>query len=150
MLVGRAVEPSVHLGNMNMMNIEIRFDGGCRGNPGQKYGSYEITTDGALMMKRSRFTLGYGTNNEAEFEALLTALNDLAGEPHDSPNVSVRLITDSMIVVNRLNGRNQRRKTEPEQRMFSLTEQCHRLLKGFGGFTVQWQGREENVAVFGH
>jgi len=52
---------------------EIFFDGGCLGNPGQKYGSFQIKLDGKEILKRVRVDFGFGTNNEAEFNALKLA-----------------------------------------------------------------------------
>ena len=50
--------------------VEIYFDGGCLGNPGQKYGSFQVLFDGKQIASRSRAEFGHGTNNEAEFNAL--------------------------------------------------------------------------------
>ena len=58
--------------------VEIYFDGGCLGNPGQKYGSFQIKLDGKEIIKRSRVNFGFGTNNEAEFNALKLALDEAA------------------------------------------------------------------------
>ena len=46
---------------------EIYFDGGCLGNPGQKYGSFQIKLDGKEIMKRSRVDFGFGTNDHQQF-----------------------------------------------------------------------------------
>jgi ribonuclease HI len=58
------------------------------------------------MAQESRFELGHGTNNEAEFEALIRALQNLREISHrtgvDLAITSVRVITDSMIVRNRM------------------------------------------------
>ena len=56
--------------------VEIYFDGGCLGNPGQKYGSFQVKLDGREIVKRSRVDFGFGTNNEAEFNALKLALDE--------------------------------------------------------------------------
>jgi ribonuclease HI len=56
--------------------VEIYFDGGCLGNPGQKYGSFQVKLDGKEIVKRSRVDFGFGTNNEAEFNALKLALDE--------------------------------------------------------------------------
>ena len=58
-----------------MNKLTIRFDGGCRPtNPGNKYGSYEISLNGRQLSLVSRMELGHGTNNEAEFQILNRAL----------------------------------------------------------------------------
>src|SRR4051812_21045574 len=90
--------------------VTVRFDGGCQGNPGRKYGSYRIEDDHVVVAQESRFELGHGTNNEAEFEALIRALQNLREISHRTgvniATTNVRVITDSTIVRNRLMGKN--------------------------------------------
>lgn len=139
----------------NMQTITIYFDGGCRPtNPGNKYGSYEILLDGEQLRTEHELELGYGTNNEAEFEILLSALrwtmhslSDFGFRPAD---YVLELHSDSTIVVNRLKMRNQRNKTEPEQRMSRLAMACLAYMVRFARYTADWNGREVNVARFGH
>jgi len=138
--------------------VTVRFDGGCLGNPGKKYGSYRIEDDFVVVAQKSRFDLGFGTNNEAEFEALIRALQNLREIFHRTgvnfATTRVRVLTDSMIVRNRLMGSNKvHKKAEYRVRseaMFNLANQCLELLRGFHSFIVEWQGREGNVKVFGH
>jgi ribonuclease HI len=138
--------------------VTVRFDGGCQGNPGRKYGSYRIEDEVVVIAEESRFELGRGTNNEAEFETLIRALQNLREISHrtgvDLATTSVRVITDSMIVRNRLMGKNTiHKKAEYRERsevMFHLARRCLELLAGFHSFRVEWQGREGNVEAFGH
>jgi ribonuclease HI len=66
----------------------------------------------------------------------------------------VRVLTDSMIVRNRLMGKNTVHKKavwrERSEAMFNLANQCLEMLRTFHSFVVEWNGREENVAAFGH
>ena len=138
--------------------VTVRFDGGCLGNPGRKYGSYKIEDDFVVIAKESKFQLGHGTNNEAEFEALIRALQNLREISHrigvNIATTSVLVVTDSMIVRNRLMGKNTiHKKAEYRERseaMFDLANQCLELLGGFHSFNVEWQGRAKNVEAFGH
>lgn len=138
--------------------VTVRFDGGCLGNPGRKYGSYKFEDDLAFIAKASRFDLGFGTNNEAEFEALIRALQNLRELLHRTglniATTSVLVLTDSTILRNRLMGTNKvHKKAEYRERseaMFNLANQCLELLGGFHSFIVEWQGREGNVEAFGH
>jgi ribonuclease HI len=138
--------------------VTIRFDGGCQGNPGRKYGSYRIEDDLVVIAQESRFDLGTGTNNEAEFEALIRALKTLRETSHRTgvniATTGVHALTDSTIVRNRLMGKNKvHKKAEWRDRseaMFNLANQCLELLGGFHSFIVEWNGREGNVEVFGH
>ena len=135
--------------------VEIYFDGGCLGNPGQKYGSFQVLFGGKSVASRSRAEFGHGTNNEAEFNALKLAL-DKAVKWFQSENIeltSLSLVveTDSTIVRNRLVVKNVIFKKYPSsERMFALANECLAILKQFGRFDVVWKGRENNVERFGH
>lgn len=140
------------------MKAVIQFDGGCVPNPGQKYGSYNITLDDTFEIQKHRFPLGYGTNNEAEFESLLTALKELqeaSKRSTASPSeIEVHVITDSRILQNWLKTfdyfRPHKCKNGRRLAMGALAGKCVALLKHFKSFTVEWKGRDNNVAVFGH
>ena len=55
----------------------VVFDGGSLGNPGQGYGSYEIAgPDGTVTARQVQFGNDM-TNNQAEFRAVIAALEDL-------------------------------------------------------------------------
>jgi hypothetical protein len=86
--------------------VEIFFDGGCLGNPGQKYGSFQVLFDGKQIAGRNRVEFGHGTNNEAEFNSLKLALDEavawLETKGIDLNTLSLAIETDSMIVRNRL------------------------------------------------
>ena len=138
-----------------MQTIEIHFDGGCRRtNPGNKYGSYEVLLDGTTVKTLYEMPLGWGTNNEAEFEILIVALEwsvlNLRDYGFDPGTYRLELFTDSTIVRNRLNGRNRTRKTEPQQRMFTRTQACLEFMAQFESVHVSWNPRERNVERFGH
>src|ERR1022692_2932055 len=94
------------------MKIELFFDGGCSPNPGEKYGSYEVIIDGKRKHLEPRLSLGYGTNNEAEFEILIIALKRIANyleRKGVAKNlVEIVMVTDSTIVANRISGRNKK------------------------------------------
>lgn len=140
------------------MKARVQFDGGCKPNPGQKYGSYEVTIDDSFSLTRNRFPLGFGTNNEAEFESLLTALGDLLSACQKSsilPNrITVNIFTDSSIVRGWLltfyKVDPKKIKNERRLAMYGMAEKCIRALEPFLSFTVEWIPRASNVASFGH
>jgi ribonuclease HI len=127
------------------------FDGGSRGNPGWGYGSYAITrtADGAQRLERLDLGDGY-TNNEAEYDTLVAALEDLsarieeAGRQPGEFRLEVR--GDSALVINQIEGRWKAK----EPRMRERRERCRRLLGRFGGVKLKAQPREESVRVLGH
>lgn len=143
------------------MKARIQFDGGCNPNPGSKYGSYEVSIDDTFNLTRNRFPLGYGTNNEAEFDSLLMALTDLHNACQRAVvkpgNVQVDIFTDSMIVKGWI--RNYQSKSSPKKlkkcgersmAMFILATKCIRQLEQFESFTIEWNPRQRNVERFGH
>ena len=140
------------------MRARIQFDGGCRPNPGHKYGSYSIDLDGSFEITRLQFPLGFGTNNEAEFESLIAALAELQKSCRKAgvsmKELDVSIFTDSTIVRNWIqnyrvpnpkNIKNPRRLV-----MGSLATQCIQLLSPFKAFTIEWNSRDRNVEKFGH
>ena len=135
--------------------VEIFFDGGCLGNPGQKYGSFQIKLDGKEILKRGRVNFGFGTNNEAEFNALKLALDEAVRSFQEKAielkSLALVVETDSTIVRNRLVVKNVIFKKYPSsQRMFALANECLEIMNQFGKFDVVWKGRANNVERFGH
>ena len=141
------------------MKALIQFDGGCRPtNPGNKYGSYSVIVDDVFEISRNRFPLGFGTNNEAEFESLLCALRDLriacAKAGVSTSLIVVQMRTDSTIVEGWIKSHHQfkpKPNTHPRKlAMATLAGQCLEALKPFQDFTIKWQSRNWNVVKFGH
>lgn len=141
---------------MNTLEITVQWDGGCSPNPGNKYGSYRILWNDKPVLWDTRFSLGVGTNNEAEFEALEKALGDLCARFNqrgkDMSKFSLKLLTDSMVVRYRLdpNRKAKKEKGEAAKRMAALADRIRSTLKLFGGYTINWNSRERNVEAFGH
>lgn len=80
--------------------MEIYFDGGCSPNPGQMSACIVIREQG---MKAQAFTmknLGHGTNNVAEWSALIWAV--VWAKEHDVKELV--LIGDSQLVINQASG----------------------------------------------
>ena len=143
-----------------MINIiTIQFDGGCANNPGNKYGSFEVkhqieSRPPKQLVLKSRFPLGYGTNNEAEFESLLAGLEwtteALEAGGFLKKDFTVRMVTDSTVVGFRITGTNTSNKGEPQQRMFALNARCLKHLIPFQRYWIDVVPRQLNVALFGH
>jgi ribonuclease HI len=78
----------------------IFSDGGARGNPGPAAVAFVIlSSEGKVLTKNSRF-IGVHTNNQAEYEALIAAL-EAAVELH-AEEVTCHL--DSELVTKQVNG----------------------------------------------
>ncbi|UCG36116.1 MAG: ribonuclease HI family protein [Candidatus Bathyarchaeota archaeon] len=104
-------------------HLTVYSDGASRGNPGPAAIAGEISSEnGALLKAFSRF-LGKRTNNEAEYEALIAAL-EIARHLTDD---QVDCFLDSELVVKQLNG--EYRVRNP--RLRRLWEKTCELCKSF-------------------
>jgi ribonuclease HI len=80
--------------------VKIFTDGASRGNPGRAAIAFIIlSAQDTILMKGSR-GIGIRTNNQAEYEALIYAL-DSAKQLHAE---SLMCYLDSLLIVNQLNG----------------------------------------------
>ena len=125
----------------------IVFDGGSLGNPGQGYGSYEIAgPDGTIAARQVQFGNDM-TNNQAEFRAIIAALEDLlerVGSRADALSVAVR--GDSQLVIRGLSG--EWRVKHPG--LQPLHQRAADLLRRFRKVDLAWHPRRESVRTFGH
>ncbi|MFH1326711.1 MAG: ribonuclease HI family protein [archaeon] len=80
--------------------IYANSDGGARGNPGPGAIGVIIRKDGKILTKYSRKIGNYVTNNIAEYEALIKAM-ELASKFTDD---EVTFILDSELIVKQLHG----------------------------------------------
>jgi ribonuclease HI len=80
--------------------ITAYFDGGSRGNPGPAgYGAYIVADDGTVLAELSG-ALGIATNNVAEYNGLLAALQWAAD--HDITELVVK--GDSLLLIEQMRG----------------------------------------------
>jgi ribonuclease HI len=123
------------------MRLVIHADGGCAPNPGQgRCGLVAYDERGALVSTLSK-PLGYGTNNTAEWQALIEALKYTNGEPHCS-HLTVRM--DSRMVVEQANGR--WKVKHPNLKPYAVEAAALRqgLLARGCSVVVEWVPRELN------
>lgn len=81
--------------------MTIFCDGGSRGNPGPSACAFLVYHDGKIIHQQGLY-LGIGTNNQAEYQAVLEALKYLSS--FIIPDSSFNFFLDSELVVNQLNG----------------------------------------------
>jgi ribonuclease HI len=99
--------------------IIIYTDGGSRGNPGQAALGVVIETSDKGHVKEYSEYLGIGTNNEAEYQAVIFGLKkakQLAGK-EKCKDVEIEVRADSELIVKQLNGE-YRIKEERMQKFF--------------------------------
>ncbi len=129
-----------------IMRIEVMFDGGADPNPGQGYGSYRLIVNGsARSIKRVTFP-GRITNNEAEYNTLIAALEDIHAHSRDLNRTAVEIKGDSSLVINQINGTWKAK----DPRMAALRNRALLLLNPLGRWSATWHDRSNSVRVLGH
>jgi ribonuclease HI len=134
-----------------MTDYTIIFDGGSRGNPGQGYGSYALrrNSDGKLRKRRLRFG-DQVTSNQAEYQALIAALEDLIGtieKARRSPGAfSVEIRGDSKLIIHQLDGSWKTKSLN----LMPLRDRVEELMALLGSAELIWQRRDESVKLLGH
>ncbi len=130
--------------------IHIVFDGGSLGNPGRGYGSYQLTVGEAEpRIVRLEFVQRI-TNNEAEYLALINALEDalrtVQSENLDPKAAKVEVLGDSQLVLKQTSG--EWRAKLPH--LQALRDRARALVDAFGSVALTWHPRINSVRVLGH
>jgi ribonuclease HI len=120
----------------NINQIIAHIDGGSRGNPGPAaYAVVVSAEDGTRLASVSKY-LGHATNNVAEYEGLLAAL-DYAIE-HNYRRL--KIITDSELLARQING--QYKVKNPNLK--GLYDRAGTLIAQFDAFRIEHVRREHN------
>jgi len=88
---------------MDKNSVSIFSDGGARGNPGLAACAFVVFDNSKVLHKESKY-LGSTTNNVAEYQGVLLALNWLADSGIQHQVSSVRFYLDSELIAKQLNG----------------------------------------------
>ncbi|MBW3661405.1 MAG: ribonuclease HI family protein [Gemmatimonadetes bacterium] len=83
-----------------MRRLVVRTDGAARGNPGPAGAGWVIETPEGVVVSEGCAYLGESTNNQAEYEALLRALDEVAPDRE----TEVEVLSDSELMVKQLRG----------------------------------------------
>ena len=93
------------------MNLTVYTDGASRGNPGKSGAGVLILDENKRKTASLNKYLGISTNNEAEYKALIIALEFLSGMPNAAgisemsfAELDVLFLLDSQLLVNQMNG----------------------------------------------
>jgi len=106
------------------MKLRIHTDGGSRGNPGPgAYGFVILDESGEVILDGGKF-LGKTTNNEAEYQGLIAALETLLGFSRLDKVEALMIKMDSKLVVEQVLG-NWKVK---EERLKPFVAQAQQLL----------------------
>jgi ribonuclease HI len=80
------------------ITVKIYADGAARGNPGPSAWAFILMQGEKMLEKKSEY-LGMGTNNNAEYSAILNALKRAKELKH----FEVRVFSDSQLIIKQLN-----------------------------------------------
>src|SRR6266567_3470801 len=117
--------------------LTIHTDGASRGNPGAAAYAYVITRDGDLLVEEAD-CLGQMTNNQAEYTALVRALEHAL---ELGPDDRVVVHSDSELMVKQVNGEYRVKNEE----LRPLYEEAQRLRRRFRQpVTLRHVRREQN------
>jgi ribonuclease HI len=108
------------------MSVTIYSDGASRGNPGNSAIAFTIIDEDGKALKRHAAYLGTRTNNQAEYEALISALTAAA----QITNQTVTCKLDSELIVKQLNGQYHVRNPELKlllQKVQQLTQKFKKV-----------------------
>ncbi len=100
------------------MRLKVYSDGASRGNPGISAIAFMIVTEDGKLLKRFCKYVGIRTNNQAEYEALICALESAS----TLTDQEVTCYMDSELVVKQLNGEYQVRNPELKTLWFKVQE----------------------------
>ncbi len=119
------------------MPVTVHIDGGARGNPGEAGAGVVIRDDDGTLLLEAGFYLGRTTNNVAEYNALLRALQWLE---QTGTRDGVTILCDSELVVYQLTGQYQVKS--PKLR--PLFEEAQRRLLRIGRWQIRHVPRQDN------
>ena len=122
-----------------MTKVLIKVDGACYPNPGNMAIGIVIYKDGELFKKISE-AIGYGTNNIAEYKALIRGLE----EAKEINPERIDAYCDSQLVVKQLN-KKYKVKNEGIIPLFNRVEEIIRTIPGKVYFI--WNSRDNNFVA---
>jgi ribonuclease HI len=121
---------------MQRLELVAHIDGGARGNPGPAAYAAIITTPGAKVVKEISQFLGETTNNEAEYAALLAALEYAVG--HGAR--SLKVFSDSELLVRQIRGEYKVKSAG----LKPLFRKAQELISRLESFSITHLRREQN------
>jgi len=124
------------------MRLKIFSDGGARGNPGPAGCGFVIYDEDNIAIKRGNTYIGHATNNQAEYKALIFALEFVLTKLKDLDKLEqVECFLDSELIVKQLN----REYKVKNPNMIPLYTQVRDLVMEIGGIvTFEHVRREYN------
>jgi ribonuclease HI len=117
--------------------LTIHTDGGARGNPGPAAFAYVIQREGAPPIEEAG-CIGEATNNQAEYTALIRALEHAESLGTNHP---LHIHSDSELLVKQMNGEYRVKDVG----LKPLYDQARRLASQFDSVNIRHIPREQNA-----
>lgn len=114
--------------------MDVYTDGAARGNPGHA-GIGFVFKEKSKTLKEGSYYIGERTNNEAEYLALIKALEEITDAKE------IKIFSDSELMVNQIKGTYKIKKENLQQ----LCHKAKNLLNNFNEPFVMLIPREENT-----
>ena len=128
---------------METGKIQINTDGGARGNPGPAASAFVVKNSAGVVQYRCGKFLGVATNNKAEYEAVIMALEWVRDNMQiENGQLKIDFFSDSSLMVNQIKGKF--RVKNPE--LINLYGKIKNLIEEINGMvTFSFVPREQNV-----
>lgn len=101
------------------MKYIIYTDGGARGNPGPAAAGIVVQDEDHQVVHQDGICLGVLTNNQAEYRAVIHALEWVKSHGNLSATIDIEFYLDSDLLVNQLEGRY--RIKSPQLKQLAMT-----------------------------
>jgi len=121
---------------MKVNRVIICTDGASQGNPGPAAIGATIKDERGKLIGRISQRIGQATNNQAEYRAIIAALEKAARLGAKQ----VKINSDSQLVVRQINGEYRVKKAA----LKPLYQQVKKLLNSLDGFTITYIPRQQN------
>jgi len=121
---------------MTAKKLIIYTDGASSGNPGQSSIGVVIKDGQGKAIGHISRRIGHATNNQAEYRAIIAALEEASGLGADEVDIK----SDSELVVRQLNGRYRVKKDS----LRPLYQEAIRLISSLKAFSIAHIPREQN------
>jgi ribonuclease HI len=109
---------------MNVKKIKIFTDGGARGNPGPAAIGIVIKDESGRLLKSIGEPIGRATNNQAEYQAVIRALDYVISEIGQA---EIEIFLDSQLVACQLNGEYKIKNPGLKPLFYRVREQVMKL-----------------------
>lgn len=126
-----------------MNKLIINTDGASRGNPGPAAAGFIIKDEKGQKLDSGSCFLGPTTNNEAEYRAVILALEKLLKDHQVKLPARILIKADSLLMVNQLSGRFKIKNSNIKL----LIDEIKNLEKKIGDVVYAYIPRAENKSA---